>query len=84
LGLWDELAEVGIVDAQASQWVRAAQALRSLETLPAVDPVGLRADLRSYQRDGFRWLVYLWQVGLGGILADDMGLGKTLQRAARA
>ena len=25
LNLWEELAEVGIVDAQASQWVRAAQ-----------------------------------------------------------
>jgi superfamily II DNA or RNA helicase len=83
LSLWDELAEVGIVDAQAAQWVRAAQALRSLETLPeAADPVGLKAELRSYQRDGFRWLAYLWQSGLGGILADDMGLGKTLQTLA--
>ena len=82
LGLWDELAEVGIVDAQAAQWVRAAQALRSLETLPDVEPVGVKAELRSYQLTGFRWLAYLWQCGLGGILADDMGLGKTLQTLA--
>ncbi len=82
LGLWDELAEVGIVDAQAEEWVRAAQALRGLETLPDVEPVGLKADLRHYQRDGFRWLAFLWQAGLGGILADDMGLGKTLQTLA--
>ena len=82
LGLWDELAEVGIVDAQAAQWVRSAQALRSLDTLPAVDPVGLKAELRSYQLAGFRWLAYLWQSGLGGILADDMGLGKTIQTLA--
>jgi SNF2 family DNA or RNA helicase len=82
LHLWDELAEVGIVDAQAAQWVRAAQALRSLEQLPEVEPVGLEAQLRSYQRDGFRWLAYLWECGLGGILADDMGLGKTLQTLA--
>ena len=82
LGLWDELAELGIVDAQAAQWVRAAQALRSLDTLPAVDPVGLKAELRSYQLAGFRWLAYLWQSGLGGILADDMGLGKTIQTLA--
>ena len=82
LGLWDELAEVGIVDAQAARWVRSAQALRRLETLPAVDPVGLEAELRSYQLDGFRWLAYLWEAGLGGILADDMGLGKTLQTLA--
>ncbi len=82
LGLWDELAEVGIVDAQASQWVRAAQALRGLTTLPEVEPAGLEAELRHYQRDGFRWLAFLWQARLGGILADDMGLGKTLQTLA--
>ncbi|HET6625939.1 MAG TPA: DEAD/DEAH box helicase [Nocardioidaceae bacterium] len=82
LGLWDELAEVGIVDAQAAEWVRAAQALRGLETLPAVDPTGLKAELRSYQLDGFRWLAFLWESRLGGILADDMGLGKTLQTLA--
>ena len=82
LGLWDELAEVGIVDAQADQWVRAAQALRGLRTLPEVEPVGLKAELRHYQHDGFRWLAFLWESGLGGILADDMGLGKTLQTLA--
>ncbi len=82
LGLWDELAEVGIVDAQAAQWVEAARALRSLEQLPDVEPTGVEAELRAYQRDGFRWLVLLWQHRLGGILADDMGLGKTLQTLA--
>jgi superfamily II DNA or RNA helicase len=82
LGLWDELAEVGIVDAQAAQWVRSARALRDLESLPEVKPVGVEADLRSYQLDGFRWLAFLWETGLGGVLADDMGLGKTLQTLA--
>jgi superfamily II DNA or RNA helicase len=82
LGLWDELAEVGIVDAQAQQWVRAAQALRGLDTLPAVEPIGIHAELRHYQLDGFRWLAFLWRARLGGILADDMGLGKTLQTIA--
>jgi superfamily II DNA or RNA helicase len=82
LHLWDELAEVGIVDAQAAQWVRAARALASLETLPEVEPVGVAAELRAYQLDGLRWLAFLWQSRLGGILADDMGLGKTLQTLA--
>lgn len=82
LGLWDELAEVGIVDEQASRWVRAAQALRGLEGLPEVEPTGLKAELRHYQLQGFRWLAFLWQAELGGILADDMGLGKTLQTLA--
>ncbi|MGZ4499309.1 MAG: DEAD/DEAH box helicase [Nocardioidaceae bacterium] len=82
LGLWDELAEIGLVDEQAAQWVRAAQALRSLSTLPTPEQVGLQATLRSYQREGFHWLAFLWESGLGGILADDMGLGKTLQTLA--
>ena len=82
LGLWGELAEVGIVDAQAGEWVTKAQALRTLSMLPEVEPTGLKAELRSYQHDGFRWLAFLWQAGLGGVLADDMGLGKTIQTLA--
>lgn len=82
LGLWEELAEIGLVEAQAQRWVRAARALRELEELPAVDPVDVHAELRGYQLDGFRWLAYLHSLGLGGILADDMGLGKTLQTLA--
>ena len=82
LGLWAELAEIGLVDAQASQWVHAARALADLDGLPHVDPAGVEADLRHYQLDGFRWLAFLWQSRLGGILADDMGLGKTLQTLA--
>lgn len=79
LGLWAQLAETGIVDAQAAAWVARAQALRDLVEIPRPDVVGLTTDLRSYQREGFWWLALLWEHGLGGILADDMGLGKTLQ-----
>ena len=39
----------------------------------------VHATLRSYQRSGVNWLVFIRQAGLGGMLADDMGLGKTLQ-----
>ena len=81
LGLWAELADLGIVDAQASAWTRAALALRDLTGLPEVEPA-VDAELRPYQLDGFRWLAFLWHHGLGGILADDMGLGKTLQTLA--
>ena len=35
--------------------------------------------LRSYQMEGFNWLVFLREHHLHGILADDMGLGKTVQ-----
>jgi len=79
LGLWAQLAETGIVDAQAAAWVARAQALRDLKEIPQPEPTGLVTELRSYQREGFWWLAFLWEHGLGGILADDMGLGKTLQ-----
>lgn len=42
--------------------------------LPAV-----KAELRPYQVQGFKWLKYLYENQIGGCLADDMGLGKTLQ-----
>ena len=35
--------------------------------------------LRGYQKEGFKWLRSVEELGFGGILADDMGLGKTLQ-----
>ncbi|WP_238650635.1 DEAD/DEAH box helicase [Paenibacillus piscarius] len=56
--------------AQHSQWPK-----------PPV-PAGLRAELRSYQHEGFAWLAFLRRFGLGACLADDMGLGKTVQLIA--
>jgi SNF2 family DNA or RNA helicase len=35
--------------------------------------------LRPYQKEGVKWLLYLYENNFGGCLADDMGLGKTLQ-----
>ncbi len=35
--------------------------------------------MRDYQKEGVRWLKYLYDNKFGGCLADDMGLGKTLQ-----
>ncbi|MCQ9229507.1 SNF2-related protein, partial [Streptococcus suis] len=49
---------------------------------PAEVPATLQATLRPYQVEGFQWLAFLWERGLGGVLADDMGLGKTLQTIA--
>jgi SNF2 family DNA or RNA helicase len=42
-------------------------------------PENLNADLRDYQKFGFKWLKTLTNYGFGGILADEMGLGKTIQ-----
>ena len=40
---------------------------------------GVKAKLRNYQKEGVKWLNYLYENNMGGCLADDMGLGKTLQ-----
>lgn len=40
---------------------------------------GLQATLRPYQKDGVKWIKYLYDNKIGGCLADDMGLGKTIQ-----
>lgn len=47
--------------------------------LEAPIPEGVKAKLRDYQKEGFRWMCRLDTWGAGGCLADDMGLGKTLQ-----
>ena len=43
---------------------------------------GLKAKLRDYQKDGLRWINYMYETDMGGCLADDMGLGKTVQTIA--
>lgn len=45
-------------------------------------PKGLKAELRDYQEDGYKWMMRLNSWGAGACLADDMGLGKTLQAIA--
>ncbi|WP_368247506.1 DEAD/DEAH box helicase [Clostridium perfringens] len=42
-------------------------------------PKALNAELRPYQKEGFKWINEIIDLGFGGVLADDMGLGKTLQ-----
>jgi SNF2-related domain/Helicase conserved C-terminal domain len=82
-GLWEELAGLGAVTRQARVWQRQVKGLLSVSEIGRTEPpAALRALLRPYQLSGFQWLAFLWEHGLGGILADDMGLGKTLQTLA--
>ncbi|MQA24452.1 MAG: helicase [Micromonosporaceae bacterium] len=82
-GLWDELAQLGVVSHQAEAWRRQVDGLLSIGSVESPGlPALLQAQLRPYQKQGFEWLAFLWQHQLGGILADDMGLGKTLQSLA--
>ena len=60
-----------------------ADNIKQLSQIPEVaPPQNLQATLRNYQLEGYRWLHFLKENGMGGILADDMGLGKTLQTLA--
>jgi SNF2 family DNA or RNA helicase len=67
------LQEIGLADTQGPNLDTPSDSLPSDM---------LKAELRPYQLDGFRWLVQLYEQGLGACLADDMGLGKTLQTIA--
>ena len=80
-GLADSLA---IDDTETTRSLAAlGENLRNIHGLPEVElPATVLAELRPYQLDGFRWLQFLAQHGLHGILADDMGLGKTVQTLA--
>ena len=56
--------------------------MKNVEDSDFEEPEGLTAELRPYQRFGYRWMMTLAKLGFGGILADDMGLGKTIQTIA--
>ena len=74
------LAESGGTMELDAATVDLAQLAKGGATIPSVDlPKGINATLREYQQEGFNWMVFLSDRGLGGVLADDMGLGKTLQ-----
>jgi len=81
--LWADFEDLADETEQAAAWRASVAGLNALTQVDPVPlPAGLHATLRPYQREGFSWLAFLWQHGLGGILADDMGLGKTLQALA--
>ena len=81
--LWNELTDLGVVTAQAAAWQKSVGGLLAGdEVIDQAVPTTLKATLRPYQQDGFNWLTFLHDHGLGGVLADDMGLGKTVQTLA--
>lgn len=76
------LAEEDIEWKAAKAWEERMRKFQTAKDLDPQLPAGLKADLRDYQVDGYKWLRRLSEWGVGGILADDMGLGKTLQTLA--
>jgi len=69
---WTGLTAGPILEATLSR-------LHSPQTQAIASPPQLRATLRPYQVNGWKWLHFLTRLGLGACLADDMGLGKTIQ-----
>lgn len=76
------LAEEDIEWKAAKAWEERMRRFQKARTLEPTLPEGLKAELRDYQIEGYKWLRRLSEWGVGGILADDMGLGKTLQTLA--
>ena len=77
----EALEGAGEVDASA-EWRERLELIAEAERLTPDLPSTFRASLRSYQLEGFRWLMRLAHWGAGACLADDMGLGKTVQTLA--
>lgn len=74
------LAESGATMEMDEATMDLAQLAKGVANVPLKDvPEELQATLRSYQQEGFSWMAFLAERGLGGVLADDMGLGKTVQ-----
>lgn len=63
-------------------WQEHLRRLKQAQDYQPQVPSTFQAELREYQREGFRWLARLAQWGVGACLADDMGLGKTVQGLA--
>ena len=76
-----DFAERTTLEADAG-WRAQQERLRAADAFEPELPSTLRAELRPYQHDGFRWLARLARWGAGACLADDMGLGKTVQTLA--
>ena len=68
---------------QDEAFLEICNCLKTFKGVENIDaPTTLKGTLRPYQLDGFRWMNFLNEYGLGGCLADDMGLGKTIQMIA--
>ena len=77
----EELVEQSNCDIDDA-WRSLRTRLEDAQTFRAELPSTLRAELRPYQLDGFRWLAQVSHWGVGACLADDMGLGKTVEALA--
>ena len=63
------------------EWKKLCEFYDQLGTTRTLDqiPKTITAELKPYQVYGVQWILDLYNLKLGALLADDMGLGKTLQ-----
>ena len=80
LQLADDAAKKFLAPERVEEIQRRASELKTRVAPPL--PPAIRAEMRTYQTEGFHFLAYLASNRFGGVLADDMGLGKTLQTLA--
>jgi non-specific serine/threonine protein kinase len=77
---WLQLRSHGVTVRLSPDDARILESLLNFGNIPERPlPPGLTGTLRPYQRDGYRWLGFLYEHRFGACLADDMGLGKTIQ-----
>ncbi len=63
--------------AKLRNWFEDLDGLKAPTRVPSVS--SMKGRLRSYQKNGYGWLWFLYENGFSGLLCDDMGLGKTHQ-----
>ncbi|MCP4218379.1 MAG: DEAD/DEAH box helicase, partial [bacterium] len=78
-----------LYDKRMAEMPELERVLQSAEKLKSFDKIAdypvspnFKAELRDYQKEGFKWLCFLQEYNFPGCLADDMGLGKTVQTLA--
>lgn len=74
-GLEDSGMNVSVDDS----YRKLMEKIHSSQEIDVKIPKAIKADLRSYQKEGYAWMSRLAHWGAGALLADDMGLGKTVQ-----
>lgn len=60
-------------------WKEAVVRIKKADKIQFETSENLKAVLRDYQVEGFKWLSRMAYLGMGACLADDMGLGKTVE-----
>ncbi len=80
--IFDELEKAGVELKSDKAYRDMLKRIEEADKAVIKTPRGLQADLRDYQKEGYRWMARLNLWGAGACLADDMGLGKTLQTIA--